>query len=146
MPTLRRLEGITYWVLDGPKEIRSFINSNIRCEWAQDDSDDGIDPATDGWLLRLRERRWVLKTVRAAQIALDPRLASGESFMKRLDQRSDELSRSLSGYRAPIWPVIVRAEDGVLKDGNCRLMALRKLGVETLLAYLGSLDEDNGKA
>ena len=33
---LRRVDGITYWVIDGPKQIRKFINTNLRQEWKKD--------------------------------------------------------------------------------------------------------------
>jgi len=33
---LRRVEGVTYWVIEDSKEIRKLINTNIRHEWEKD--------------------------------------------------------------------------------------------------------------
>ena len=47
---LKRVEGITYWVIDDPKQIRKFINTNLRQEWKKDAETDGVDPGRDPWL------------------------------------------------------------------------------------------------
>ena len=47
---LRRVDGITYWVIDGPKQIRKFINTNLRQEWKKDAETDVVDPGRDPWL------------------------------------------------------------------------------------------------
>jgi len=71
---IRRLEGITYWVIESPEAISDFINNEIRREWEADAKSEGRDPKDDPWLKTLSKRRWALKTVRMDQINLDPRI------------------------------------------------------------------------
>ena len=132
------MQGITYWVLNDPKEIRHFINSNIGQEWERDNIDDGVDSKTDEWLLSLPRRVWRLRMLSVAKITLDPLMMAREDFVKRLDERSNEMRRSVSEYhRFVIWPLVLRGEDYRLKDGYCRFTTLKKMGIRRVLAYIG---------
>jgi hypothetical protein len=135
--TLRRVEGVTYWVLNNPREIGGFINSNIRGEWERDNLSDGVDSDTDDWLLTLPKRTWRLRILDIAKITLDPSMMARESFVKQLEKRSNEMRRSLSEYHIVIWPVVLRGEDYRLKDGYCRFTTLKKMGIGRILAYVG---------
>ena len=137
MRTLRHVEGITYWVLNEPKEIRGLINSNIRQEWERDNLTDGVDSAADDWLLTLPKRVWRLGILDINRITLDPSMMSRESFVKELDERSNEMRRSISEYHIVIWPLVLRGEDHRLKDGYCRFTTLKKMGIRRILAYVG---------
>ena len=137
--TLRRLQGITYWVINDREEIRRFINSNIKKEWERDNQKDGVDSRKDGWLLSLPKREWRTTVLGTSKARLDPSMMSREAFTTRLRQRSEELRRSISEYGVVIWPIVVRGEDCELRDGYCRLAALRSLGVSKVMAYVGSL-------
>ena len=139
MKTVRRLEGVAYWVLSDPGEIRSFINTNVKAEWEQDDREDGDDAKKDEWLLGLRRRTWGLKKLAAEDIRLERATVSRRGFLSRLDERSEEMRRAISVYHMVIWPVVVAGEDLELKDGYCRLATLKKLGVRKVLAYVGTL-------
>jgi hypothetical protein len=140
--TLRRVQGITYWVLNDPKEIRRFINSNIRQEWERDNIDDGVNSKTDDWLLSLPRRVWRLKILDVVKITLDPLMMAREDFVKRLDERSDEMRRSVSEYhRFVIWPLVLRGEDYRLKDGYCRFTTLKRMDIRRVLAYVGDFPE-----
>jgi hypothetical protein len=44
---IRRLEGITYWVIDDPKAIFDFINTEVRKEWEADARSEHRDPKDD---------------------------------------------------------------------------------------------------
>ncbi|MCJ7455748.1 hypothetical protein MUP07_03265 [Candidatus Bathyarchaeota archaeon] len=33
---IRRLEGVTYWVIEDPEGIHDYINTEIRKEWEED--------------------------------------------------------------------------------------------------------------
>ena len=44
---IRRLEGISYWVIDDPDAIYDFINTEIRKEWEADARSEHRDPKDD---------------------------------------------------------------------------------------------------
>ncbi|MEK6919516.1 MAG: hypothetical protein AABX62_00570, partial [Thermoproteota archaeon] len=135
MTTLRRLQGITYWVIEKPDEISDFINTNIRKEWGADLRGEGRDLGEDPWLQTLSRRRWRLEAVDADRIVLNPDIMNimdpqkGYSFQVSLARRRKELRTVIETYGVVIWPVIVREEDMLLGDGYCRLTALREMGI-----------------
>jgi hypothetical protein len=139
MTVLRRVQGITYWVIDDVKEIRTFVNSNLREEWERDNQKDEVDSSTDNWLISLPRREWHLRNILTDSVNLDPSTMTREDFKARLEERSKELRRCITEYHSVIWPVVVRGEDYQLKDGYCRYAALRKLGVNKVMAYVGTL-------
>ncbi len=137
MQPLKRIEGITYWVIDDSSQIRRFLNTNIRHEWEKDAETDGIDPSLDPWLRDLPKLKWSLKTIAMASLRLDPSLIRRRDFVERLEERSKQLRRGIELYDQVIWPVIIRGEDSMLKDGYCRSTTLKAMGVKRTLAYVG---------
>ncbi len=137
MQPLKRIEGITYWVIDDSSQIRRFLNTNIRHEWEKDAETDGIDPSLDPWLRDLPKLKWSLKTIAMASLRLDPFLIGRRDFVERLEERSKQLRRGIELYDQVIWPVIIRGEDSMLKDGYCRSTTLKAMGVKRTLAYVG---------
>ena len=136
---LRRLEGVAYWVINDRKEIRKFINTNIRREWEEDNKSDGVDSRKDDWLLSLSRREWRLQTVRMDVVRLNPAMMARSSFIAELNQRSREMRRSIVSYGIVIWPLVIRGEDRELKDGYCRFTTLRNMGIRKVFAYIGSM-------
>jgi hypothetical protein len=136
---IRRLRGITYWVFPDKREIRGFINSNIKKEWEKDDFEDRTNPQKDGWLLSLPKRKWNLQEIDIDSIMLNHEMLARDAFTTRLEERSNELRKVLSEYNAVIWPLVIRGEDFELKDGYCRYTTLKKMGVSRTLAYVGFL-------
>lgn len=145
MTPLRRLQGITYWVIEDPAEIADFINTNIRKEWEADLRSVGRDPREDPWLQTLYRRKWRLEIVDADRIVLNPDIMNyvdtqrGYSFQELLAKRRKELRSVIETYRVVIWPVILRGEDMLLADGYCRLSTLQEIGISQAYAYLGTL-------
>ncbi|MBI3859086.1 MAG: hypothetical protein HY296_02440 [Thaumarchaeota archaeon] len=137
MPTLRRVEGVTYWVINEPTEIRKLINQNIRHEWERDAEHDGIDPTRDPWLLGLSKLEWSLRTVRTSDVKVDVSLMSNRAFVHRLQERSRQLRRGILQYDAVIWPMVVRGDDLMLKDGYSRYTTLKGMGMSKTLVYFG---------
>jgi hypothetical protein len=135
---IRRLEGITYWVVNDREEIRRFINTNIRREWEEDNKNDGVDSRKDDWLLGLSRRDWRLRTLRTAVVRLDPATMARSDFTTRLNQRSKEMRRSIMSFGMIIWPIVIRGEDHELRDGYCRFTTLRNMGISRVFAYVGS--------
>ena len=142
---IRRLEGITYWVIEDPEGIYDFINKEIRTEWEADARFEGRDPNEDPWLKTLSKRKWSLEIMGIDRIKLNPRIMNyvddkrGYVFSESLAERSDELRRSIKEYSQVIWPVIVRNEDFMLVDGYCRCTALRMMNIRRIYAYMGTL-------
>ena len=58
---IRRLEGITYWVIENPEAIHDFINTEIRKELEADARSEHRDPKDDPWLRTLLKRKWHLE-------------------------------------------------------------------------------------
>jgi predicted nuclease with TOPRIM domain len=135
--TLRRVEGITYWVIGDSKQIRRFINSNIRHEWEKDAETDEVDRRLDPWLPNLSEMKWSLQTIVMANVRLDPSMTRRQEFVARLEERSKQLRGEIELYDQVIWPLIIRGEDSVLEDGYCRYSTLKIMGVKRTLAYVG---------
>lgn len=145
MTPIRRLDGITYWVIQNPDGIYDFVNREIRKEWEADARFEGRDPNQDLWLRTLSKRKWSLEIIEISQIKLNPDIMnyvdskSGYKFSEALATRSDELKQSIERYGLVIWPAIVRKEDSMLVDGYCRYTALRAMNVRRIYAYVGTL-------
>lgn len=135
--TLRRLQGITYWIINDQNEIRRFINTNVKAEWKRDNQKDGVDSRKDDWLLSLPKRKWHTSILDISKVRLDPETMAREGFTTRLEERSKEMGRSISEYQVAIWPLVIGGEDYMLRDGYCRFMTLRGLGVSKVMAYVG---------
>ncbi len=142
---LRRLEGVSYWLIDDPDGIYDFINTEVRREWEEDIKGMPGDPASGLWLTTLPTRTWRLETVRTEVIRLDESLMdyvdekSGYDFAERLAKRRQELRKALELWGHVIWPIIIREEDMEVLDGYCRYTTLKEIGVSKVYAYLGSL-------
>jgi len=142
---LRRLEGITYWVIDDPEAIRDFINTEVRKEWEQDVKAMAGDPASGVWLETLRSRKWRLRIVQTAAVKLDEfalnyvDAKSGYNFAGRLAQRRKELRKAIELFGLVIWPIVIREEDMEVLDGYCRYTTLKEMGVPRAYAYVGIL-------
>lgn len=139
---LRRLDGITYWVIEDPSDIADFMNTQLRLEWVGDAKDEGRRLEQDPWLQRLPHRSWRLETVELETIRPDPYMFIPKTcynFEERLAQRSKELRRAIESYGAVIWPITVRGEDMLLVDGYCRYTTLRAMNIPRVYAYVGKL-------
>lgn len=142
---IRRLEGITYWVIDDSDAIYDFVNTEIRKEWEEDARSERCYPKHDPWLKTLSERRWDLRIIEAERVRLDPEIMnyvdrkSGYNFCESLAERKQELCEIIQRFGVVIWPLIVREEDLQLVDGYCRYAALKALHVSRIYVYAGAL-------
>lgn len=143
---LRRLDGVSYWVIEDPHGIRDFINTEVRKEWDFDvRSLPEDDPAAGAWLQDLPKRAWTLEIVETGMVTLDEHMMkfidpkTGYNFPEHLAKRRKELRRAIEDYGVVIWPIIVRKEDMQVLDGYCRYTTLREMVVPRIYAYLGSL-------
>lgn len=144
---MRRLDGISYWVIEDHAAIHDFINTEIRKEWEGDVKDMVGDPASGVWLQNLPKRKWRLEIVRTDDVSLDQTAMnyvdakSGYNFAERLAKRRQELRKGIELWGRVIWPIIVRDEDMQVLDGYCRYTTLREMGVPRIYAYLGTLTQ-----
>lgn len=144
MTPIRRLEGITYWVIEDPGGIYDFVNTEIRKEWEADAKSERRDPREDLWLRTLSKRKWNLEIVEIERIKLNPDLMNyvdikrGHVFSESLAKRSAELQREIKEYSLVIWPIIIRRENFELVDGYCRYTALRAMNVSRIYTYVGA--------
>jgi len=145
MTPIRRLEGITYWVIEDPDGIRDFINKEIRKEWEEDARSEGRDPQKDQWLKILSKVKWSLKISEIDRIKLNPNIMNyadskrGYNFQEELAKRCQELQRGIEQFNLVIWPVIVKKEDFMLVDGYCRFSTLKSMKVSRVYTYVGEL-------
>jgi hypothetical protein len=142
---VRRLEGISYWVIDDSDAISDFVNTEIRKEWEADARSERRDPKDDLWLKTLTERKWRLEIMNITQIKLDPEIMNyvdperGYVFSKSLEKRSMALRRSIKLGGVVLSPLIVRKEDNQLVDGYCRYAVVKMMSVSRTYAYAGNL-------
>ena len=150
---IRRLDGITYWVIEDPDAIQDFVNNELRKEWEEDARTEHRDPKEDIWLKTLSERHWKLSTIDIGWIKLDPQIMNyrdtegGYIFQESLAKRSQELGETVERFAVVIWPLIVKEEGLMLVDGYCRYTTLKALNVTKTYAYVGSVtDSDAGSS
>ena len=142
---IRKLEGISYWVIEDVDAIYDFINTEIRKEWETDARSEYREPEDDPWLKTLRKRKWHLEVIGVTQIKLNPDIMNyvdpkrGYVFSKSLERRSSELRQSIELGGVVLSPLIVRREDYQLVDGYCRHATLNAMNVPKTYAYVGSL-------
>ena len=142
---LRRLDGITYWVIEDPDAIADFLNTEVRKEWEDDVKTMPEDPAAGLWLGTLRNRKWRLEIVSIRSLTLDEKAMAyvdsktGYNFAQRLSRRREELRKGLETWGHVIWPIVVRADDMQILDGYCRYTTLLEMGIQRLYAYVGRI-------
>lgn len=132
---IRRLDGVTYWVIEDPDGIRDFVNNELRREWEEDARSEDRDPRKDAWLETLSKRRWSLRTIEIDRIKLNLGIMNykdverGYVFQESLAKRSQELIETVERFAAVIWPLVVKEEGFMLVDGYCRYTTLKTLNV-----------------
>ena len=142
---LRRLEEISYWVIEDPDGIHDFINTEVRKEWELDVRSMPGDPAAGDWLPNLSKRKWRLDVVKTDILELDEYamnfvdVKTGYNFAEHLAKRRQQLRHAIENYGIVIWPVIVRKEDIQILDGYCRYTALKEMKIPRIYAYTGTL-------
>lgn len=91
--------------------------------------------------MSLPKRKWHTSILDISEVRLDPEMMAKESFTTELEERSKEMGRSISEYQVAIWPLVIGGEDYMLRDGYCRFMTLKGLGVSKVMAYAGALQK-----
>lgn len=141
---LRVLEGVSYWVMEDPREIAGLMNTNVRKEW-ESDMAEHEDQQDRVWLKGLPRRSWRLEEVKLADVKLNSLIMeysdsrTGYVFSRELEKRVKIMKRSVEKFGVVIQPLVTRAEDNQLMDGYCRYHVMKELGVRKAYAYVGSL-------
>ena len=142
---IRRLEGLTYWVIESPEAIHDFIDVEVRKEWEADAKSEYRDPKDDPWLRTLTRREWRLEIMDMTRIKLDTDIMNftdperGYVFLKSLEKRSSELRQSIEFGGVVLSPLIIRNEGTQLVDGYCRYVTFKAMSVSRIYTYVGSL-------
>lgn len=132
---LRRLEGISYWVIEDSEAIYDFINTEIRTEWEIDARNQNHAPEDNQWLGTLSNRRCQLEVMKLSQIKLNLEILNSVDqktdyvFSKSLQRRSPELQQSIERGGVVLSPLIVKREDYQLLDGYCRYTTLNQMTI-----------------
>jgi hypothetical protein len=140
---IRRLDGITYWVIEDPAGIYDFINNEIRKQLEEDARSEGREPEKDQRLKTIAKCKWRLDIIEIEQIKLNPKitnyvdLAREYKFSESLIKRSQELKEAIERYAVVIWPIIVTSDDFMLIDGYCRYTTLKMMNVKRIYGYIG---------
>lgn len=98
---IRRLEGISYWVIEDAEAIGDYIDTEIRKEWEYDAKCTLNDPAGGAWLPTLSKRNWRLETLKTSKVSSDQEMMNyvdsktGYNFTQRVAQRRQELCNGL---------------------------------------------------
>src|SRR5713101_7425485 len=104
MREFRKLDGISYKLLDDPVEIKEFVNDKVRKEWEKDIKEAWRDPRKSRWLGNLLSRRWRLTTLYSEKIKLNPEIMNiknektGFDFYEDLLERKADLKRKMQKY------------------------------------------------
>jgi len=142
---LRRLEGISYWVIEDSEAIYDFINTEIRTEWEIDARNQNQASEDNQWLGTLSNQRWQLDVMKLTQIKLNPEILNyvdqktNYVFSKSLQRRSSELQQSIERRGVVLSPLIVKREDYQLLDGYCSYTTLNAMTIPKTYAYIGGL-------
>lgn len=128
------LGGVRYRLIK-PSKIREHILSMANNEW---DPEDFIHYGED-----LRKATWKLERVRIEKVRMRPELIRSRDFRKELRPRIANHLNLIKAGR-PMPPLVLRGEDFLIFDGYARLHALRHLGAEECLAYVGRKRSDHG--
>jgi len=105
---IRRLEGISYWVIDDPDAIYDFVNTEIRKEWEEDARSEQRDPEDDQWLKSLSKRKWSLRIAQIEQLKLNPEIMNyvdrerDYNFVESLAKRRQELQEVIQHFSVVI--------------------------------------------
>lgn len=127
---IRTLSGIKYEALV-PSRVRHHVLSVAGQEWDPEDFEEFGDD--------LRKSVWRIEVVEVRRIKKLGRLMRSKRFLKELRPRIKTVSKFMAQGRA-IPPLILRGSDYLVFDGYARLYALRSLGAEKCLAYVGRKD------
>jgi len=133
---LRRLEGISYWVIESEDQIYEFINTNIKKEIE-------ADQRHTFPLQALGDLTWKLEIMALTQLSFDPEvtecvdLAIGYNFKESLSRRIQALREAIEVYDTVIWPLVVLRRGLRLVDGYCRQATLRAMNISKSYAYVG---------
>jgi hypothetical protein len=145
LTVLRKLDGVSYWVIEDQHEIFEYVDTVVRREWESDLKSEGKNPEENEWLRGLSSRKWHLEVVDMSTVKLNEELMhysdskTGYDFALRLQERKRELTREIKDFAKVILPVILRAEDNLLMDGYCRYATLKEMNLEKVYAYIGRL-------
>jgi len=79
---------------------------------------------------------WSVQTLKISNVKLWKPLMDDPAFLSDLEKRVEAQKKRISMDEL-IEPIVVRGRDMVIYDGYARLHALKQLGKQKVLAYVG---------
>jgi hypothetical protein len=126
-PELVLLQGVKYAVVRETR-IRAHLFDKLMPEWGKEEFEEEL-PEMEGWI-------WRAERVKISAIKLWDAVMRDPQFIAELEKRvmtqKDRISRGEG-----IEPIVVRGGDMVIYDGYARLHALKQLGKDEVLTYVG---------
>ena len=119
-----------------PEKIRQYLVKKLWIEWYQEEGDwkDMVEE-NERVLYEIKWSDWSLRVVPLASLFLDPLITNYPAFKESLDKRMT-YQRGRIDKGVAIEPVVTMW-NGFLHDGYHRVMVLRDMGEEFVLAYVG---------
>jgi len=121
------LEGVRYRVME-ESDIKDHLFRALLAEWGREAFDEEL-PDMDRW-------SWKVETIRISDIKLWDELMGDAAFISELEERI-KVQKDLISRGEDIEPIVIRGRDMVIYDGYARLHALKQLGKDAVLAYVG---------
>jgi len=121
------LQSVRYRVMEEP-DIKDHLFRALSAEWGREAFDEEL-PDMVRW-------NWKVKTVRISDIKLWDELMGDAAFISELEERI-KTQKNLISQGEYIEPIVIRGRDMVIYDGYARLHALKQLGKDAVLAYVG---------
>ena len=125
---IMKVQGVRYRVVNKPA-IKEHLFRALREEWEEDEFNEEWYPQMSNW-------EWTVQTLKISDVKLWEPLMKDPVFIRDLKRRTQEQIDMILRNEA-IEPVVVRRKDMVIYDGYARLHALKKLGKDETLAYIG---------
>ena len=121
------LQGVRYRVMEEPS-IKGRLFRALLAEWGREAFNEEL-PDMVRW-------NWKVETMRISDIKVWDELMRDAAFVSELEERI-KMHKDLITQGEDIEPIVVRGRDMVIYDGYARLHALKQLGKDEILAYVG---------
>jgi len=121
------LQGVRYQIMEEPC-IKDHLFSALLAEWGREAFDEEL-PDMVRW-------SWKVESIKINDIKLWDELMGDAAFISGLEERI-KMQKDLISRGDEIEPIVIRGRDMVIYDGYARLHALKQLGKDAVLAYVG---------
>jgi len=132
-----KLGDFTYHILRDSKTIKEYVMKWIMREWEVDHNEAPEEHWTVAWMNILPKMEFTLEVVELKDIHPNADLMSIQNFQQSLQKRANEREESILRGTS-VEPLLVNRNGFELMDGYTRYTVLKRLGRNSVYAYLGS--------